>query len=129
MVEESPESSVNKLVLCAGPQRPYLIRAGRGAVADWPFHQKTVTLSTQIGSCPNLADTLIRAYFRVCSHRPLTADTVTADKVGRVNRALRMQCAKMIHVGKRYCYMLKLTLRQYPAIHTNYSTSNCTISN
>ena len=26
-----------------------------GAVADWPFHQKTVTLSSQIGSCPNLA--------------------------------------------------------------------------
>ena len=45
-------------------------------------------MSSQVGPCSNLPDKLIRAWFRVCSHWPLTADTVTADKVGRVNRAL-----------------------------------------
>ena len=46
------------------------------------------TLSSQIGPCSNLPDSLIRAWIRVASHRPLTADTAIADKVGCVNQAL-----------------------------------------
>ena len=106
-MEESSEFSVNKLVLCAGCPldlvpflgetnvidvmflRSSLILSApvAGTVADWPVHQKTGTLSSWIGTCSNLADRLIRAWIRVASHRPLTADTAIADKVGRVNRA------------------------------------------
>ena len=80
-VEESSEFSVNKLVLCAGRRLdlvPFLgetnvidvmfLRSGlilsapvAGTVADWSFHQKSGTLFSQIGTCSNLADKLIRA--------------------------------------------------------------------
>ena len=55
-------------------------------IADWPFLQKTGSQSSQIGAGSNSHDRLISGYFGDASQRPLTGDTVTADKICRVNR-------------------------------------------
>ena len=80
-MEESSEFSVNKLVLCAGRPLDLVLFLGEmnvidvmflrsglilsapvaGTIADWPFHQKSGTLFSQVGTCSNLADKLIRA--------------------------------------------------------------------
>ena len=79
-----------------------------GTVADWPVHQKTGTLSSWIGTCSNLADRLIRVWIRVASHRPLTADTAIADKVGRVNRALCYPVGQKIIVNGFQIYQVRV---------------------
>ena len=59
-------------------------------IAGWPFHEKTGSLSSQIGSGSNSPDTLIRGYFGDASQCPLTGDAVTAEKICRVNRPLEV---------------------------------------
>ena len=52
-------------------------------------------------------------------------DTLHIFRAARVKAELRKQTGSSVPKARN----LKLYFRQYPAIHTNYSWSNCTISN